>query len=176
MEKALRERYAFKRLGLEVRTALLSMLTRPRAPRGVNNLAQRLEEGELKLKMEYSNLNNMLARIDVISNRICPSLSCHILIAALLVNQSETYFLSHFPWWKSVLCWRSDRAIRPIPLFAAVAIEAALVILPIYMKQNHRGIPRENLANSFITVFIFVTTTAVFQPEGLKPPLCGIFL
>ncbi len=99
-KRALRERYAFKRLGLEVRTALLEYVDIARElPRNVNNLAQRLEEGELKLKMEYSNLNNMLARIDVISNRICLAIvmSSILIGCSLLVNQSETYFLSHFP-------------------------------------------------------------------------------
>ncbi len=99
-KKALKERYSAKRMGHEVRSAMLELADIARAlPRNVNNLAQRLEEGELRIKMEYSNIRDMLVRIDIISNRICLAIvmSSILIGCSLIVNQAETYFLRHFP-------------------------------------------------------------------------------
>ena len=49
--------------------------------------------------MEYSNIRDMLVRIDIISNRICLAIvmSSILIGCSLIVNQAETYFLRHFP-------------------------------------------------------------------------------
>lgn len=53
-------------------------------PRKVETIACLMEEGELKVKLEHTNLNRITAIIDVVSNRV----SLSIIIAAIVVGSS----------------------------------------------------------------------------------------
>jgi ubiquinone biosynthesis protein len=54
------------------------------APRELENLLYLLKEGELKVKMEHTNLNKLSSKIDIISNR----LSVAIIVASIIIGTS----------------------------------------------------------------------------------------
>ncbi|MGI6435782.1 MAG: ABC1 kinase family protein [Syntrophomonadaceae bacterium] len=99
-KRALKERYSARRLGHEARGIMIEYADIARTlPRGISNLVKRVEEGELQIKMEYSNLKDMLMRIDIMSNRICLAIvmSSILIGCSLIVDQAETHLLRHFP-------------------------------------------------------------------------------
>lgn len=53
-------------------------------PREIESIMNMLEEGELKLKLEHTNLNRVQTVLDIISNRI----SLSIIIASIIVGSS----------------------------------------------------------------------------------------
>ncbi len=99
-KKALKERYSLRRIAAEARAIALESSDIARTlPRSVSNMVKQLEDGELQIKMEYSNLRDLMIRIDIVSNRICLAIvmSSILMGCSLIVDQAETYFLRHFP-------------------------------------------------------------------------------
>ncbi len=99
-KKALKERYSLQRIAAEARTLALETTDIARTlPRSLSNMVRQLEDGEMKIKMEYSNLRELMMRIDIVTNRICLAIvmSSILVGCSLIVDQSETYFLQHFP-------------------------------------------------------------------------------
>lgn len=99
-KRALKERYSARRLGHEVQGIVRDYADIARTlPRSITKLVKRVEEGELQIKMEYSNLKDMLVRIDIMSNRICLAIvmSSILIGCSLIVERAETRLLHHFP-------------------------------------------------------------------------------
>lgn len=99
-KKAIKERYSLKHLSSEFRAVALDFTDiASTLPRSLSNMVKQLEDGELQIKMEYSNLRDMMVRIDIVSNRICLAIvmSSILIGCSLIVDQSATYFLRHFP-------------------------------------------------------------------------------
>jgi ubiquinone biosynthesis protein len=70
------------------------------APRELENLLYLLKEGELKVKMEHTNLNKLSSKIDIISNR----LSVAIIVASIIIGTSL------------IVDKTSDNIIKQVPL------------------------------------------------------------
>lgn len=68
-------------------------------PREFDNLMRILEAGELKIKMEHGNLKPLIARADIISNRVSLAiiLASIIVGTSLLAGKSSGGFLSSIP-------------------------------------------------------------------------------
>lgn len=99
-KQAIKERYSLKHLSSEIRSVALEFTDiASTLPRSLSNMVKQLEDGELQIKMEYSNLRDMMVRIDIVSNRICLAIvmSSILIGCSLIVDQAETYFLRHFP-------------------------------------------------------------------------------
>jgi ubiquinone biosynthesis protein len=69
------------------------------APRELEDILGLIKDGELKIKLEHTNLRRLLARADVISNRISLAiiLASIIIGTSLIVNNSTSHFLNRFP-------------------------------------------------------------------------------
>lgn len=69
------------------------------APRELQNILDMLKDGEIKIKMEHTNLNRLIVRADIISNRLALAiiLASIIIGTSLIVNQTGSRFLNHFP-------------------------------------------------------------------------------
>lgn len=68
-------------------------------PRSTANVVKMIEEGELRVKMEHANLKTLIAKVDVMSNR----LSLSVIVAAIIVGtsliarQDHTDFFGRIP-------------------------------------------------------------------------------
>ncbi|MGI5921382.1 MAG: ABC1 kinase family protein [Syntrophomonadaceae bacterium] len=69
------------------------------APRELENILNILKEGELRIKMEHSNINRLGSRIDIISNRLALAIIVASIIigTALLVDKTGDNFIRQIP-------------------------------------------------------------------------------
>lgn len=69
------------------------------APRELEDILGLVKDGELKIKMEHTNLNRFIVRADIISNRIALAiiLASIIIGTSLIVDNTTNYFISRFP-------------------------------------------------------------------------------
>jgi len=81
----LKKRFSLDRIRQEASEVLLDHYMAARnLPREIESIMNMLEEGELKLKLEHTNLNRLQTVLDIISNRI----SLSIIIASIIVGSS----------------------------------------------------------------------------------------
>ncbi|ADI02162.1 ABC1 kinase family protein [Syntrophothermus lipocalidus] len=81
----LKKRFSLDRIRQEASEVLLDHYMAARnLPREIESIMNMLEEGELKLKLEHTNLNRVQTVLDIISNRI----SLSIIIASIIVGSS----------------------------------------------------------------------------------------
>ncbi|HHV75996.1 MAG TPA: AarF/ABC1/UbiB kinase family protein [Syntrophothermus lipocalidus] len=81
----LKKRFSLDRIRQEASEVLLDHYIAARnLPREIESIMNMLEEGELKLKLEHTNLNRVQTVLDIISNRI----SLSIIIASIIVGSS----------------------------------------------------------------------------------------
>jgi ubiquinone biosynthesis protein len=75
------------------------------APRELENLLYILKEGELKVKMEHTNVNKLGSRIDIISNRLSLAIIVPVLLLVrhLLWIKPAIILLIKFHWLRAVL-------------------------------------------------------------------------
>ncbi|HWP97918.1 MAG TPA: AarF/ABC1/UbiB kinase family protein [Syntrophomonadaceae bacterium] len=68
-------------------------------PRDVGNLVKTIEEGELKVRMEHVNLNSMINKADVMSNRLSLAIivASFIIGTSLIAGRDGNAFLGHIP-------------------------------------------------------------------------------
>lgn len=68
-------------------------------PRNTFNLLKIMEEGQLRIKLEHHNLRTLLAKVDIVSNRISLSilLAGIIVGTSLIARQDHTAFLGRIP-------------------------------------------------------------------------------
>lgn len=69
------------------------------APRELEDILLLVKEGELKVKMEHTNLNRFMMRADIISNRIALAiiLASIIIGTSLIVDNTNSYIINRFP-------------------------------------------------------------------------------
>lgn len=83
--KLLIKRFSKDRLKRDIEELLLDYLNLIRAlPRELDNILKIIEAGDLKIRMEHSNLQRLNARLDIVSNR----LSIAIIIASIIIGTS----------------------------------------------------------------------------------------
>ncbi|HOV43725.1 MAG TPA: AarF/UbiB family protein, partial [Syntrophothermus lipocalidus] len=81
----LKKRFSLDRIRQEASEVLMDHYIAVRnLPREIESIMNMLEEGELKLKLEHTNLNRLQTVLDIISNRI----SLSIIIASIIVGSS----------------------------------------------------------------------------------------
>lgn len=83
--KILKKRFSSERIKLDIQNLLLDYTNLIQEfPREADNILKIIEEGELKVRMEHTNLQRLNSRIDVMSNR----LSLAIILAGIIVGTS----------------------------------------------------------------------------------------
>jgi ubiquinone biosynthesis protein len=88
------------------------------APRELENLLYIIKEGELKVKMEHTNLNKLSSKIDIITNR----LSVAIIVASIIIGTSL------------IVDKTSDNLIKQVPLVEVGFI--ATMILGLFLVYS----------------------------------------
>ncbi len=84
-KKILKKRFSPERIRKEISDVLLDQYMAARnLPREIESIMNMMEEGELKLKLEHTNLNRLQTVLDVISNRI----SLSIIVGSIVVGSS----------------------------------------------------------------------------------------
>lgn len=70
-----------------------------RLPRDVGNLVKTIEEGEMKVRMEHVNLNNLINKADIMSNRLSLAIivASFIIGTSLIAGRDGNSFLGHIP-------------------------------------------------------------------------------
>ncbi|MDD3269420.1 MAG: AarF/ABC1/UbiB kinase family protein [Syntrophomonadaceae bacterium] len=99
-KKLMMKRFLPENLKKETGEFILDYVRLLRAfPREVDNMLRIIEAGELRIKMEHGNLKPLIARADIISNRISLAiiLASIIVGTSLLARQSSDGFLSSIP-------------------------------------------------------------------------------
>ncbi|MGI6413712.1 MAG: ABC1 kinase family protein [Syntrophomonadaceae bacterium] len=68
-------------------------------PRDLEHILKTIEEGQLKLKLEHSNLKKLLIKIDIISNRLSLAiiLASTVISTALIVDRSTSALIARIP-------------------------------------------------------------------------------
>jgi len=83
--KVMTKKFSPERFKLDMQNLLLDYTNLVREfPREADNILKIMEEGELKIKMEHTNLQRLSSRIDIMSNR----LSLAIILAGIIVGTS----------------------------------------------------------------------------------------
>jgi len=68
-------------------------------PRELDNILKIIEEGELKVKMEHSNLRKLTTKVDIVTNRISLAIIIASLIVgtSLIVDKTSSNIFAHIP-------------------------------------------------------------------------------
>jgi ubiquinone biosynthesis protein len=98
--RIVRERFSPRRFKKELEEVSLDYVTLIHdLPRSIDNILKIIEDGELKIRMEHSNLKKIAARLDIVSNRISLAIIIASIIVgtSLIVDSSHQYFFSTIP-------------------------------------------------------------------------------
>jgi len=99
-KKIIQQKYSTKHIKEDLLNLLLDYGGLARTlPRDVRNIVEMIESGELKVKMEHSNLDKLANKIDVLSNRLALAIIIAGIIVgtSLVVETSRSSFISKFP-------------------------------------------------------------------------------
>jgi ubiquinone biosynthesis protein len=98
--KIIKQKYSVPSIKQSIRNILFDYSTiAGTLPQDVKNILRMVETGEIKLQIEHSNLNKLVSRIDILSNRLAIAIIIASIIigTSLVVEESNNNIINRFP-------------------------------------------------------------------------------